>query len=127
MPIISISLNEKMLSELDSLQKELGFSGRSEIIRAGVRNLIAENKEKEKLYGNVKAVLIIVHDEKAESTVTEIKHEFEEVLDTQVHSKLKDEKCLEIFIVDGDAPKVKALIKKIQASKKVDYAKLIVT
>ncbi|PIU81676.1 nickel-responsive regulator 1, partial [Candidatus Micrarchaeota archaeon CG06_land_8_20_14_3_00_50_6] len=35
--IISISLNEKMLKELDRLRTEMGFSSRSEIIRSALR------------------------------------------------------------------------------------------
>ena len=45
MPIVSISLNDEILSELDRIQKTMGFSGRSEIIRAGIRNLVAEEKQ----------------------------------------------------------------------------------
>ena len=51
MPIISISLNENIIQELDKLQKLLGFSGRSEIVRASVRNLLLEEKRIEELYG----------------------------------------------------------------------------
>ena len=40
MTIVSVSLNEDILHEMDKLQKALGFSGRSEIIRAGIRNLL---------------------------------------------------------------------------------------
>ncbi|MGH9991312.1 MAG: CopG family ribbon-helix-helix protein, partial [Nitrososphaera sp.] len=40
MTIVSVSLNDDILSEIDKLQKALGFSGRSEIVRAGIRNLL---------------------------------------------------------------------------------------
>ena len=35
MPIVSISLNDEILKQIDALQKNLGFSGRSDAIRAG--------------------------------------------------------------------------------------------
>ena len=63
MPIVSISLNDDILSEIDKLQKTMGFSGRSEIIRAGIRNLISEEKQRENLSGNIHAILMVVHDE----------------------------------------------------------------
>ena len=50
MVIISISLNERILKDIDKLERDLGFSGRSEVIRAGVRLLISEEKEKAKLW-----------------------------------------------------------------------------
>ena len=38
MTIVSISLNKEILEEIDKLQNTLGFSGRSEIVRAGMTN-----------------------------------------------------------------------------------------
>ena len=64
MTIVSISLNNDILTEIDNLQKALGFSGRSEIVRAGIRNLLAEEKDRQDLYGDLFAVLLAIHDAK---------------------------------------------------------------
>jgi len=125
-PIISISMDNETLSELSNVEESLGFSSRSEAIRAGVRALIAENKSAEKLSGKVKAVLLLVHDEKSESSATELKHRFEDVIGTQIHSHLKGEKCLEVFILDGEASRIRALFQNAQAAKKIEYARLVV-
>ena len=45
MPIVSISLNDEILSELDKLQSSMGFSGRSEAIRAGIRHLFLKKNK----------------------------------------------------------------------------------
>ncbi len=126
MTIISISLNEKILEEIDRIQKELGFSGRSEVIRAGTRMLIADNKEKEKLVGRINSILLLIHNQKVEDTVTEIKHRFEDITKTQIHSNLRENKCLEIFVLDGDAERIKEIARLFQASGKMEYVKLIV-
>jgi CopG family nickel-responsive transcriptional regulator len=42
--IISMSLTSELLDEIDTLQGELGFSGRSEVIRAGIRMLLADSR-----------------------------------------------------------------------------------
>jgi len=124
--IISISLNEELLKEIDRVQKEFGFSGRSEVIRAGIRMLIADNKEKEKLIGAINSILLLVHNQEVEDTVTEIKHKFEDIINTQIHSHLKDGKCLEVFILNGDAERIKQLIKLFQVCGKMEYIKLVV-
>jgi CopG family nickel-responsive transcriptional regulator len=82
MTIISISLTDDILEEIDKLQKELGFSGRSEVVRAGARMLLADNKEKEALEGGLNSVLLLIHAQKVEDVVTEIKHEFEDIIST---------------------------------------------
>ena len=65
MPIVSISLNDEILSELDRIQKTMGFTGRSEIIRASIRNLISEEKQQGTLAGLIHAILMVVHDEES--------------------------------------------------------------
>jgi len=125
MTIISVSLSEKLLKEIDDLKEELGFSGRSEVIRTSTRMLIADNQEKKTLFGNLNSILILIHDQKAEDQVTEIKHDFEDIINTQVHTHLKDDKCMEIFIMEGDAQRMNTLWKLFQANRKMDYVKLI--
>ena len=127
MTIISISLNEKILRETDRIQKELGFSGRSEVIRAGLRMLVADKNEKSKLKGIIDGVLLIIHDDQKSGEVSVIRHKFEGLIKTQVHNHLENHKCLEIFVLNGDAEKIKKLNEEFQASKKIDFVKLIVS
>ena len=126
MTIVSISLNEKLLQEIDHIKDEMGFSGRSEVIRASARMLIADNKEKDELNGEINSVLILIHHKKVEDKVTEIKHDFEDVISTQIHSHLREEKCLEIFILDGNAQRMNQFYKMFETSPKMEYVKLIV-
>jgi CopG family nickel-responsive transcriptional regulator len=126
MPVISISVNEKILEEIDRIQEELGFSGRSEVIRAGARMLIADAREKEKFAGEINSILLLIHNQEVESVVTLIKHDFEDITNTQIHSHLKGGKCLEIFILDGEAERIKELMGQFLISGKMEYVKLIV-
>jgi CopG family nickel-responsive transcriptional regulator len=126
MPIISVSLTDEILNEVDNLQKELGFSGRSEVMRAGARMLLADNKEKEALEGRLNSVLLLIHAQKVEDIVTEVKHEFEDIISTQIHNHLRKDKCLEVFILEGDAARIKQLVRLFQTSGKMDYVKLII-
>jgi CopG family nickel-responsive transcriptional regulator len=126
MTIISISLNDTILEEIDKIQQEQGFSSRSEVIRAGVRVLISENKYTENLSGKINSTLLLVHSHDDENTVSKIKHKFEDITTTQIHSHLKNNKCLEIFILEGDSDRIKELIRQFKTSKKMDLIKLIV-
>lgn len=126
MVIVSISLNDTILKEIDRIQNALGYSGRSEVIRAGARLLISESKEKERLTGNINSILLLIHSQDAENVVSEIKHKFENVTKTQIHSHLRENKCLEVFVLDGDADRIKEMIRLFQTSRKMEYVKLIV-
>lgn len=126
MPIVSVSLDRETLFGLSQLERELGFSGRSEAIRAGIAALIAENRERKKLSGSVKALLVAVHGEAAEERATELKHSYEDVIATQMHSNLRRGKCLEIFVLDGKAARVKEFVAKMQGNRGMEYVKLVV-
>ena len=125
MPIVSISPNQEILSELDILQKTMGFSGRSEAIRAGIRTFVSEEKQKLKLIGNIHAILLVVHNDEFDHVVSGIKHSFEDLITTHLHSKIEGEKCMELFVIDGDAEKVSTITRNFQINKNMDTVKLV--
>ena len=127
MVIVSISLNDTILKEIDRIQNTVGYSGRSEVIRAGARLLISESKEKDRLTGTINSILLLIHSQEIEDVVTEIKHKFEDITKTQIHSHLRENKCLEVFVLEGDAVRVKEMVRLFQTSRKMEYVKLIVT
>ena len=124
--IISVSLSENLLEEISRIQMEMGFSGRSEVVRAGLRKLIAERKERERLSGRINSILLVVHDREDEDIVNKIKHEFDDVINTQLHSHLRGEKCLEIFILDGEAERIREIVDCFETCGKMEYVKLII-
>ena len=125
MPIVSISLNEEILKELDKLKTNMGFAGRSEAIRAGIRSFVAEEKQKAELSGNIHAILLVVHNDEYDDVVSHLKHNFEDLITTHLHSKIEGEKCMELFVIDGDAERVGTITRDFQTNKKMDTVKLV--
>ncbi len=125
MPIVSISLNDEILAELDMLQKSMGFSGRSEAIRAGIRSFVSEEKQKSNLSGNIHAILLVVHNDNFDHIVSGITHNFEDLITTHLHSKIEKENCMDLFVIDGDAEKISTMTKDFQKNKNMDTVKLV--
>ena len=125
MPIVSISLNDEILKQIDALQKSLGFSGRSDAIRAGIRSFVSEEKQKEDLSGNVNAILLVVHNDEYDNQVTDVKHSFEDLITMHLHSKIEGDKCMELFILKGESGLVGQITKNFQTNKKMDTVKLV--
>jgi len=125
MPIVSISLNNEILSQLDKLKKSMGFSGRSEAIRAGIRSFVSEAKQKTELSGNIHAILLVVHNDEFDHIVSGIKHNFEDLITTHLHSKIEGEKCMELFVINGEAERVSTITNDFQTNKKMDTVKLV--
>lgn len=125
MPIISISLSDELLTELDKLQKTMGFAGRSEAIRAGIRNYVSEEKQKDELSGNLHAILLVVHNDEFDDMIAGIKHNFEDLIITHLHSKIHGNKCVELFMLDGEAERVSTITRNFKINKKMDNVKLV--
>ena len=91
MTIISISLNDTILKDIERIKNEHGYSGRSEVIRAGVRLLISESKNTENLVGEINSILLVIHHHDSETAVSNIKHDFKDITKTQIHSHFEKE------------------------------------
>lgn len=122
---MSVSLNDEIIESLDKL-KSLGFSGRSEIIRAGIRNLLSDERMKEDLNGEINSLLLAVHDEDSDDQVSSIRHDFDKIIIVHLHNKIDKERCLEIFSLKGDAKDVKEISRQLQINKRMHFVKLIV-
>lgn len=126
MAIISVSINEHLLAELDRICSEAGFSGRSEALRAAIRLLVSEYPRKVELDERTFGVLLLIHGHEAEDLVTEAKHRFLDIIHTQLHNRFKADKCLELFILNGLLSRMIEFKSILQRSDKIDYVKLII-
>ncbi len=125
MTIVSLSLPDQMVKSMDEIQKSVGFSGRSELVRSAIRLMLEETREKESLRGPTSAILVVTHDKEDEESVTRIKHRFEEVVRTHVHSKVTQDDCVELFLVQGEGREVVAMSKAFQRDKGIRNVRLV--
>lgn len=125
MPIVSLYLPDKMLEVLDEVQKTVGFSKRSELIRAALRMMIEDMRAKNSITGNTDAVIIVTHDKDNEVTVTKLKHDFEDIVKTHVHSKVGKYNCVELFLLEGDGQKIAQMARLFERERSIRSVKLI--
>jgi CopG family nickel-responsive transcriptional regulator len=127
MPIISVSLKEDTIKELDRLVNSGGYKSRSDAVKTAVHLLSREIDQQKKIDGKVSGILILIHDEKHEASFSNARHEFENLIKTLVHNQLGGGKCLELFILEGDYEQIEELIKACRKSGRAEYLKLITT
>ncbi len=123
--IISMSLGKDLLEQVNKMENEFEFSGRSETIRAALNLLVDEYKNKAELTGFSDAVIFVTHRDKPEE-ISKIRHEFNSLIRTQIHNHLSNGKCLEMFVINGQSQEIKKMLKKFQKNKKIEYAKLLI-
>lgn len=125
MVIVSVSLNDEILSQMDQVQKVLGFTGRSEIVRAGIRNILSEERQRNDLTGIMHSLLLVIHDEKSDDEISNMRHSYDRLINTHLHSKIDGDRCLEIFLLKGEAEEIREMTKNFQTNRKMDNVKLI--
>ncbi|TLY16391.1 MAG: CopG family ribbon-helix-helix protein [Thaumarchaeota archaeon] len=126
MPIVSLSFPDQMIRDMDDIQKSLGFTGRSELVRAAIRLMLEDKREKDSLRGQVAAILAVTHNQEDEEPVTRIKHSFEDIIRTHLHNKITRTNCVELFLLEGDAQKIASMSNGFQKEDKMKSVKLVI-
>ena len=121
--VVSFSMPGDSAKEIDELQKALGLKGRSELVRAALRSLENETKEHSKLNGKVNAVLVVSHEHN--NNLEEILHTNDELVKTHMHQHV-GKKCVEIFLLEGNADKIRFVYNALSKNKYVLGTKLVV-
>ena len=124
---MSFSLPEQMLKTMDEIQRAVGFAGRSELVRTAVRLLVDDTRRKDELVGRTAAVIVVGHSKDDEEPVTRLKHRFEDIVKTHVHSKVSREDCIEVFVLAGEGRQIASMAKAFEKERKIRSVKLITT
>lgn len=123
-----VSLEKNLLQSLDFLMKEKGYTNRSEYIRDLVRNDLVR---KEWASGaEVVGAITLVYDHHRRELVnilTDVQHDYHELIVSGQHIHLDHHNCLEIIAVRGEPGKIEDLANKLRAAKGVKHGALTVT
>jgi CopG family transcriptional regulator, nickel-responsive regulator len=87
--------------------------------------MLSEEKKKEDLIGDIHAIFLVTHDEKSDDEINEMRHTYDKLITTHLHNKIDRDKCLEIFVLKGNADQIRGMTKLFQSNKKMDNVKLI--
>ncbi|HXW95330.1 MAG TPA: CopG family ribbon-helix-helix protein [Nitrososphaerales archaeon] len=122
---MSLSLPDQMVKSMDEIQEAVGFSGRSELVRAAIRLLLEDTRAKNILSGRTNAVVVVGHASADEDPVTKIKHSYDDVVRTHVHCKVSQEDCIEVFVLSGEGKDIAAMAKGFERERKIKTVKLL--
>jgi CopG family nickel-responsive transcriptional regulator len=67
----------------------------------------------------------VVHNDEFDDMIAGIKHNFEDLITTHLHSKIQGNKCVELFMLDGEAERISTITKNFKINKKMDTVKLV--
>ena len=124
---IGVSLPANLLNSFDQILKTRGYSSRSEGIRDAIRSYIRYHKWMGDMTGERQGVITIVYDHHQRglvSAITDIQHEYMELIQVSLHSHVTHNRCVEVLLVRGGVKDVKEVAERLMAQKGVETVKL---
>ncbi len=126
MTIVSVSLDEGILRSLDDVAQRRKYRSRSEAVREALREFI-ETTEWGREGGQSSVILAVIYAKgNPKADLAMLQHRFDEIR-TMLHTHLNEVDCLQIFVAEGAASRLKELIGQIRRVKGVKQIKFIRT
>ena len=126
MTVVSITLPGDLLKKFNEFSKTRGYYSRSEAFRDAVRSLIAETEVAKMNTGTVAATIMIICDyarRDVDLKITEVRHEFDDLVIENVHRHIDEKYCLEIFIAQGDSQRMLDLMGRVRGLRGIQQVK----
>ncbi len=122
-----VSIPANLLKEFDEAISQMGMK-RSKAIRLAMRNFLADRNWQ---YGSGDVVgtvnVLYNHEVRGlDEYLTEIQHDYLDVVLSNTHIHLDKEHCMLIIIVRGNVKRIKELIDKISSKKGVKQVRTVV-
>ncbi len=112
----SISLEEDLLEGFDSYVNQHGYSNRSEAVRDLIRKaLVTDEWASDSEVVGVVTMVYDHHKSQLQERITELQHDFYELITSTTHIHMDHHNCLEVTIVKGIASKVQDLAGRLIA------------
>ena len=128
MPVVSITLPSELLRKFEEFIKSRGYYSRSEAFRDAIRNLIAEAEIVKGTGEKVATMIILTRDyarKDIEGKISEIKHQFDDVIVESIHRHVKRKYCIDVLIAEGDRERIATAIGRIRGIRGVYQVKTL--
>lgn len=126
---ISISLQEKVLQELDKMVEDCGFESRSQAIAEMINRQVAEHKtqlDESVMVGTIN--LVYNHSVRGlQKKLTDLQHKYIDEIISSLNVNLVDAQTLGVVLVQGPAKKLKMIADKMVSCKGVSTGQLLMS
>jgi len=125
---ISLSVPRELLGDFDSLAEGQGHPSRSKAVSEAMREFLANRKWALAKRGTIPGVILVTYDHHSRGitrALTELQHDYPDVVTATMHIHLSKHTCLEVIAFKGEANRVRQLAKSLQSQKGVLDLKLV--
>ncbi|MCY0891344.1 MAG: CopG family ribbon-helix-helix protein [Nitrososphaerota archaeon] len=108
---ISLTLDDKLYKEMENAMSILGETNRSRFVASIIAEKISELVQKP-----MASIIVYIYDHEVgevAKNLTEIQHEFRDVIRASTHIHLDDRNCLEVIHALGDSERIRGLVTRM--------------
>jgi CopG family nickel-responsive transcriptional regulator len=111
------------------MTREKGYDNRSLAVAEMIRARLVEHRQNQGDHEIAGTITLVYdhHKQHVQATLTDIQHDYHELIISTLHVHLDHHNCLEVLVVRGQASTVKKIADELIASKGVKHGKLTVT
>lgn len=125
---LGVTFPPDLLKEFDEIIGKMGYESRSKAIQDAVRAFISEYKWLREETGTRAGIIMILYDHEVrglEDALTDIQHDFSQVICSTLHVHLTHRDCLEAIAVRGEAKIIRKLAESLASRRGVKLLKLM--
>jgi CopG family transcriptional regulator, nickel-responsive regulator len=126
---LGVSMDGELLRQFDGRIAEAGYASRSEAIRDLVRDYLVRDQWQTES-GTVVGTVTLVYDHHTRllgDKLTDIQHDHHTDILCSTHVHLDHHNCLEIVVLAGPAPRIRALAEALISTRGVKHGALTCT
>jgi len=124
MAVVSMSLPERLVQEMDGAIRDGDYKGRSEFMRAAVRTHLQETRPVGT--GHLHGSITLTYPHGQEARISDARHAFHDVVLSLMHTHCEPETCMDVILVGGAAHRIQELQESLVRMKEVHRSRLVV-
>ena len=124
MAVLSASLPDDLVAEMDGAIASGSYKGRSEFLRAAVRDRLQTSHPPAGRHIHGSITVLYPHDK--EARISDVRHAFHDIVLSLMHTHCEPETCMDVLLVGGAPQRVQDLAATFERMRDVKRSRLVV-
>lgn len=124
--IVSLSLPDALVADMDALAERRGYRGRSELARAALLQFLRSQRAEDRLAGQTNAIIVLGYPERVERALTEVRHGHNDLVTSMLHAHTHRGRCATVLMGAGPAEKMRAFLTELRGIRDIESVEVTI-
>ncbi|HLE47374.1 MAG TPA: CopG family ribbon-helix-helix protein [Candidatus Thermoplasmatota archaeon] len=124
--IVSLSLPDRLVQQMDQAIEGRGYRGRSELARTALLHFLRSQQREEQTTGRMSVIVVLGYPERAERNVSEVRHQHNDLVTSMLHAHTLRARCSTVLVGAGEAEKMRAFLTELRGIRDLESIEVTV-